>query len=172
MQRQLVDSGKPELKDNLGKPGLILPDGTALPLSISRVVAAIVCTRDGPYEDAPQLLLETVASLLKADVEQDSILALPGSELKDGVIYVDNMLYIPKDQALRTEIMSMHHDDPLAGHFGRDKTLELIRRKYYWPSMANDVEEYCATCQICQKTKTKRHKPYGELNSLPFPKRP
>ena len=38
--------------------------------------------------------------------------------------------------------ISCHHNDPLTGHFGIDKTRELIGRKYYWPSLRKDVENY------------------------------
>ncbi len=61
------------------------------------------------------------------------------------------------------------------------KTLELLRRKYYWPNRTKDddpdvavgmramVEEYCDTCAICKRSKAPRHKPYGKLQSLPVP---
>src|ERR1700761_2711626 len=67
--------------------------------------------------------------------------------------------------------MRMHHDDALAGHFGRAKTLELISRKYFWDSMRKDVEQYVRSCMVCQRSKAKRHRPYGELSSLPMPAR-
>ena len=34
-------------------------------------------------------------------------------------------------EALRIEFISRHHNDLLVGHFGIDKTRELIGRKYY-----------------------------------------
>ena len=53
-----------------------------------------------------------------------------------------------------------------------EKTYELLHRKYYWPKMKSAVEEHCKTCDICQRTKTLRHRPYGELQSLPQPSGP
>ena len=67
------------------------------------------------------------------------------------------------------ELISRHHDDPLAGHFGFDKTRELITRKYYWPSLRKDVEAYVKGCDVCLASKAVRHKPYGDLQSLPVP---
>jgi len=38
---------------------------------------------------------------------------------------------VPDDTAVRAEILTINHDDPIAGHFGVAKTLELVQRKYY-----------------------------------------
>src|SRR5438552_19125247 len=38
--------------------------------------------------------------------------------------------------------------------------------------MSPEVKEYVKTCDICQRTKTPRHKPYGEIQSLPKPSKP
>ena len=85
----------------------------------------------------------------------------------DGVLHHQGLPFVP--EAIRTELISRHHDDPLAGHFGIDKTRELIGRKYYWPSLRRDVESYIQRCDVCLTQKTVRHKPYGDLQSLPVP---
>ncbi len=72
-------------------------------------------------------------------------------------------------EIVRTELISRHGDDPLAGHFGIDKTRKLIARKYYWPTLCRDVEAYVTGCDVCLASKSVRHKPYGNLQSLPMP---
>ena len=47
----------------------------------------------------------------------------------DGVLHHQGLPFVP--EIIRTELISRHHDDPLSGHFGIDKTRELIGRKYY-----------------------------------------
>ena len=42
-------------------------------------------------------------------------------------------------QEYRCLAMKGLHND--IGHMGRDKTLDLVRDRYYWPRMATDVEE-------------------------------
>ena len=54
-----------------------------------------------------------------------------GYTCKEGTLYYGNALYIPKDYALRSQLIRMHYDDALAGHFSKTKTLELLQRKYY-----------------------------------------
>ena len=66
-------------------------------------------------------------------------------------------------------MISHHHDDLLAGHFGINKIRELVDRKYYWPSLRKDVENYVRGCDVCLASKVVRHKPYGDLQSLPIP---
>ena len=81
-------------------------------------------------------------------------------------------LYVPEEHSIRQELLKRHHDEPLAGHFGVEKTIELITRKFYWPRLAKDVKEYVATCDVCQRVKVTRHRPYGELEPLPVPAGP
>ena len=47
----------------------------------------------------------------------------------DGVLHHQGLLFVPK--AIQIELISQHHDNPLEGHFGIDKTKELVGRKYY-----------------------------------------
>ena len=43
----------------------------------------------------------------------------------------NDKLYVPEEASVREELLRRHHDDPLARHFGVDKTSELMSRKYY-----------------------------------------
>ena len=72
-------------------------------------------------------------------------------------------------EIIRSKVISRHHDDPLAEHFGIDKTRELVGRKYYWPSLRKDVESYVQGCDVYLASKAVRHKPYGDLQSLLVP---
>ncbi len=52
------------------------------------------------------------------------------------------------------------------------RTAEVIRRFYWWTTLLKDVEEYVRTCDVCQRMKVPRHKPYGLLAALPQPDEP
>ncbi len=56
------------------------------------------------------------------------------------MLHYDGKPYIPKN--LQTDLLKRNYDDPLVGHFGVEKTLELLSRKYYWPKMRGDIEKY------------------------------
>ncbi|GKC06371.1 RNA-directed DNA polymerase [Tanacetum coccineum] len=46
------------------------------------------------------------------------------------------------------------HAGGLAGHFGRDKTLSLLREQFYWPKMERDVNRHLERCRTCHIAKT------------------
>ena len=64
---------------------------------------------------------------------------------------------------VRSKLISKQHNDLLVGYFRINKMLELIGRKYFWPSLRRDVEIYVRGCDICLTSKVVRHKPYGDL---------
>ena len=67
------------------------------------------------------------------------------------------------------EVVSCQHNDPLAGHFGIDKTWELVGRNHYWLSLRKDVEIYVQGYDICLTLKAVKYKPYSNLQSLLIP---
>ena len=72
-------------------------------------------------------------------------------------------------KAIWTKLINRHHNDFLAGHFGIEKTHELLVQKYFWPLLWHDVEAYVKGCDIYLVLKAVRHKPYNNLQSLPIP---
>ncbi len=83
------------------------------------------------------------------------------------VLHYQSLPYIPK--VIRSELISRHHDNPLAGHFGIEKTRELIARKYYWSTLWRDIEAYVKGCNVCLALKAICHKLYEDLQLLPIP---
>ncbi|QRW09665.1 Retrotransposable element Tf2 protein [Ceratobasidium sp. AG-Ba] len=64
----------------------------------------------------------------------------------------------------------MHHDNPIAGHPGQARALELVSRQYYWPAMKQQVNQFVESCEICQWSKG--HKQYAPPKPLPIPQKP
>lgn len=54
---------------------------------------------------------------------------------------------------------------------GRDKTLQRIQQRAYWPSLFRDVHSYCRSCPECQKVSTPRQHRVP-LIPLPIMKQP
>jgi ribonuclease HI len=55
--------------------------------------------------------------------------------------------YVPKE--LEQEVISSHHDNPLHGHLGITRTMELIKRHYEFPNMKNKVSKFIKQCVSC-----------------------
>ena len=89
-----------------------------------------------------------------------------------GLLLLDKRIYVPSSDELRLRVLRHHHDHVLAGHYGYNKTLELVRRDYTWPGVRDFVRDYCKSCTTCKRAKAPRHKPYGTLQQLPIPERP
>ena len=146
-------------------------------LSIRSVVNAITRSEEA-FEDPCEDLTNLLRKLQATDVALHALRELADSADEaeawvqhDQLWYYKLALYVPNDSAVRAELMRIHHDDELAGHFGRDKTEALLRRKYFWPELAKEVAEYVKTCSVCQTMKARHHRPYGEAQALPMPSR-
>ena len=92
-------------------------------------------------------------------------------ELRDELIYLKdgNRLAVPQNKSLITTLLQEHHDSKTAGHFGVDKTYELLSRHFYWPKMIKDVKKYIQSCDICQRNKGSNVAPAGLLQLLDTP---
>ncbi|GJS27004.1 RNA-directed DNA polymerase [Tanacetum coccineum] len=56
--------------------------------------------------------------------------------------------------SLREAIILKGHAGGLTGHFGRDKTLALLREQFYWLKMKRDVNRLLERCRTCHIAKT------------------
>jgi len=106
----------------------------------------------------------TLKDLITLDKE------LPASwQYKDGFPYFKNRLYIPANDALKTKIAKGCHDSKVAGHFGMEKTIEIITRDFYWKGLTEWINDYVRSCDECQHNKSPRHARWGLLQPLETP---
>ena len=90
---------------------------------------------------------------------------------EDGYLRRKGKIYVPLGGDLRLGILWRHHDTRFAGHKGPKATTAIIQRKYYWPGMTKMIEDYIQGCDICQRSKSRTHAPYGPLVPLHTPDR-
>lgn len=62
--------------------------------------------------------------------------------------------------------MESEHDTKVAGHFGRERTIELLTRNCYWPNMDLDIHKNYNQCNNCQQTKASRQAKHGILHPV------
>ena len=99
-------------------------------------------------------------------------IALGLCKWKNGLIWYQGKIWIPKNEGIGTTRIAKHHEPTQAGHGGTAKTTELISRRYYWPKIREDMKRLIKKCKTCQRTKVVRHAPYGLLQSNEAPDRP
>ena len=138
--------------------------GTAPDQCVPRTVVRIMAMHESAYGPESKSMIELIKALQEKDAfvrlrraggPMDSRTAKAGEWSFDtqGLLRCDGKLYVPKEGSAREELLMRNHDDPLAGHFGIDRTQDLISRKYFWRSMPKDIKEYIDSCDICQRTK-------------------
>ena len=69
---------------------------------------------------------------------------------ENGVIYRrtndSNQILLPA--ILKKDVLKSVHDE--LGHQSADRTLSLLRTRFYWPGMFTDVQDYCDSCERCK----------------------
>ncbi len=71
-----------------------------------------------------------------------------------------------KQQTTTQIVIDQAHET--LGHFGAQKTVEYLRRWYWWPKMGVEVEQFCISCWRCQLSKPWNQLKAGLLHSLPI----
>ncbi len=85
--------------------------------------------------------------LLKPWIDAHRLKKIEGTWYKDGRRVVTGGL------THHRMLISAHHDSPVYGHPGINKTNQLLGRRYWWPNMRKDVTEYVKGCAECQRNK-------------------
>jgi len=97
-------------------------------------------------------------------------------ELTDGLLYLQATLEtdlprlcIPHNTSIRHTIIASCHDSATSGHFGFNKTYDLVCRMFIWPKMVDHIKTFVTTCDTCQRIKSSSQLPAGLLQPLPTP---
>lgn len=126
-------------------------------------------------------LLADIFEASKEDSEYRRLLKLKPEELKQrqlrvhrGLIVKDpgERVYIPDDRRIKALILAECHDAKMSGHLGSEKTIEQVKRRFYWPKMDAEAKQYVTSCDSCQRNKPSHQHAMGLLQPLPTPDRP
>jgi len=88
-----------------------------------------------------------------------SVIKTEGNHLstEDGILMLEieiegqtfRRIVLPTNEGVT--VLQTFHDEN--GHFGPDKTSEMIKRKYFWFGWKHDTKEWCQSCVTCAKRK-------------------
>ena len=95
----------------------------------------------------------------------------------DGVLYrfcedrdtENGRIVIPK--SMRNLILNKYHDDPTAGHYRIERTINRITPNYYWPKMRAEITQLVKSCIECKRFKPTNLKSHGLLQTVSSNKR-
>ena len=80
-------------------------------------------------------------------------------------------IIVPDNQDIKTNVLKEIHCVPYAGHPGYIRTLEIVKRHFYWSHMTPEVRAFVLDCPVCQIEKGSSQKPAGQLMPLEIPQR-
>ena len=94
--------------------------------------------------------------------------------LSDGLLYrqwiprgrneelAEDQLVLPTQ--CQKAVLQLAHEVPIAGHLGKHKSSKRILHRFHWPTLYKDVEDFCRSCQVCQRfSKQKVVKVYAQV---------
>lgn len=90
---------------------------------------------------------------------------------RDGLLYVQDRIFIPNDHDLKLSLLSAYHDSRTFGHPSEKTLFRLLSRYYWWLGLRADCDRYTGACLTCRRSKPNNFPPPGFLQSLPLPQR-
>ena len=65
----------------------------------------------------------------------------------------------------RKLVLELLHDSSMSGHLGREKNIEKVQKRFYWPRSYKEIKDHVKECDECQKSKSETEN-IQPLNSI------
>ncbi len=85
--------------------------------------------------------------------------------IENDLLRWENKWYIFSN-LLKRKLLKQNHDDLYVNHFEHERTLNLLKRKYFWNNMNKNVKKYVDSCSTCHRIKFVRHKFHDLMQAL------
>ena len=90
-------------------------------------------------------------------------------EQEHGLLYYKNRLFILSNEKLLTEIAKRCHDCKVAGHFGQEKSIELVTMNFPKDKLSEWINDYVQSCNESRHNKSPLHAKHWLLQPLQVP---
>ena len=90
-------------------------------------------------------------------------------EWHHGRFWLDDRIVVPRTKV--TSVLEQYHDQLVAGHWGIPKTVEIIKRRFSFPRIRQNVLHHVRTCTACQAGKPNRLRAAGQVQAIYLPMR-
>jgi hypothetical protein len=100
---------------------------------------------------------------------QSNSLVSPGYSLLHDELRYKGHLYLSKQSKLKSMVLSELHATPTTGYSRFTKTYDRVKCSFFRDGMKQDVRNFVAECDVCQRNKGKTVKSPGTLQPLSIP---
>ena len=181
-QEQLLNQIKPEISDQAQAQVQCPRSDEDCKLSILRSGVLI----DGQFKNQIYSLLknERPYNSIIAELEAGKIEVKEKDEvyrMKRGMLVVHQKeqntdfdywrAIIPDEVAVKNFILTELHSIPYSLHPGIQRTLQKVKKHFFWKGMTGNVREYVESCPVCQVEKTDHTLGRGNLQSTSIPEK-
>lgn len=83
--------------------------------------------------------------------------------LSDGLIRHHGRVWLGSNKLAHHHILQAIHNSGVGGHSGFTATYYRVKKLFCWPGTKHDIQEFIASCQVCQQAKIIHAKPAGLL---------
>jgi hypothetical protein len=84
-------------------------------------------------------------------------------------LWLKDHICVPGSKEIRDSILKEAHDSRYSIHPGCTKMYKDLNVRFWWENMREDIAEYVARCDTCQRVKAKHRRPTGFLQPLEIP---
>ena len=130
------------------------------------LIRALDSRKKRPPVEGLAVTPQELQQLQESDCSLAHVSDFPGYFRRDGIMYRQwvprgqqkqdaiEQIILPKE--CRRAVLQLAHTIPLGGHLGKKKTSAKIMKRFYWPTLYRDVEDFCRSCAKCQKAGHRR----------------
>jgi hypothetical protein len=86
-----------------------------------------------------------------------------------GTLWLKDRICVPQNKEIRDSILKEAHDSRYSIHPGCTKMYKDLKIRFWWEKMREDIAEYVARCDTCQRVKAEHQRPAGLLQPLDIP---
>jgi hypothetical protein len=86
-----------------------------------------------------------------------------------GTLWLKDRICVPQDKEIQDSILQEAHDSRYSIHPGCTKMYKGLKIRFWWEKMREDIAEYVARCDTCQRVKAEHQRPAGLLQPLEIP---
>lgn len=112
----------------------------------------------------PNCVVGTLSWVVEEVIRQD----LPGDP--DAGTGPPGWRFVPA--VARGAVIHWIHTARFSCHHGMSRTIDLLKRNFWWKTLRKDVREYVSVCAVCARNKLSTKHPAGLLHPLSTPHRP